>query len=146
MIRVQSDAFDPGEEISHLARAGEVGAIATFVGLVRDEGGTLFALTLEHYPGMTERALSLLEAEARGRWSLFDVRIVHRVGRMMPGEIIVFVGVAARHRVEAFAACEFLIDRLKTDAPFWKFEEGNEGGRWVDAHQTDNVRADRWRR
>ncbi|MBJ7533211.1 molybdenum cofactor biosynthesis protein MoaE [Rhodomicrobium vannielii ATCC 17100] len=145
MIRVQTDIFDPGEEIAHLAHAAGVGAVATFVGLVRDEGGTLSALTLEHYPGMTERALGALEDEARGRWSVGDIRIVHRVGRMLPGEVIVFVGVAARHRAEAFAACEFLIDRLKTDAPFWKFEEGSEGGRWVYAHQTDDVRAERWR-
>jgi molybdopterin synthase catalytic subunit len=145
MIRVQTDLFDPGEEIAHLARAAGTGAIATFVGLVRDEGGTLSALTLEHYPGMTERALAALEDEARGRWSVGDIRIVHRVGRMLPGAVIVFVGVAARHRADAFAACEFLIDRLKTDAPFWKFEEGSEGGRWVDAHQTDDVRAERWR-
>ncbi|ADP70027.1 molybdopterin biosynthesis MoaE protein [Rhodomicrobium vannielii ATCC 17100] len=145
MIRVQTDIFDPGEEMAHLGRAAGTGAIATFVGLVRDEGGTLSALTLEHYPGMTERALAALAEEARGRWSVRDIRIVHRVGRMLPGEVIVFVGVAARHRADAFAACEFLIDRLKTDAPFWKFEERREGGRWVDAHQTDDVRAERWR-
>ncbi|KAI94005.1 molybdenum cofactor biosynthesis protein MoaE [Rhodomicrobium udaipurense JA643] len=145
MIRVQTDIFDPGEEMARLGRAAGTGAIATFVGLVRDEGGMLSALTLEHYPGMTERALAALAEEARGRWSVGDIRIVHRVGRMLPGEVIVFVGVAARHRAEAFAACEFLIDRLKTDAPLWKFEEGSEGGRWVDAHQTDNVRAERWR-
>jgi len=145
MIRVQTEAFDPGEEIAQLARITGAGAVATFIGLVRDEGGTLAALTLEHYPGMVERELAALEAEARARWRLAEVRVVHRVGRMIPGEVIVFVGVAARHRAEAFAACEFLVDQLKTTAPFWKFEERTEGGHWVEAREGDDARADRWR-
>ncbi|MBT3070622.1 molybdenum cofactor biosynthesis protein MoaE [Rhodomicrobium sp. Az07] len=145
MIRVQTGIVDPGEEIGQLARAAGAGAVTTFVGVVRDEGGALLALTLEHYPGMTERALEALEAEARARWPVGDIRIVHRVGRMVPGDVIVFVGVSAIHRAEAFAACEFLIDRLKTDAPFWKFEEGREGARWVDARDGDDARAKRWR-
>ena len=123
---------------------GGAGAIATFTGLVRDDGGVT-TLELEHYPGMTERALTALGEDARARWSLDAVTIVHRVGPMAPGERIVFVGTAAPHRGAALESCAFLIDRLKTDAPFWKREARGEGARWVDARASDDAAADRWR-
>ena len=127
--------------------APSIGAIVTFVGLVRADGetGPVWAMTLEHYPGMTERMLAGLEKEARSRWPLQDVRIVHRVGRLEPGEPIVFVAAASAHRAAAFEGCAFLIDGLKTDAPFWKLEEGPSGSHWVAARDADRDRADHWR-
>ncbi|WP_028874459.1 molybdenum cofactor biosynthesis protein MoaE [Tepidiphilus margaritifer] len=142
-VRVQVEDFDAGAEGERLQRVSpEVGAVVSFVGTVR--GGEVRAMTLEHYPGMTEKSLEALVEEARRRWSLVAATVIHRVGRLMPGERIVFVGVASRHRSEAFAACEFLIDRLKTEAPFWKKEETNDSTRWVEAKEGDEARARRW--
>lgn len=142
-VRVQTEDFDPGAELAALTagRSG-VGGVVSFVGLVRDmaEGAPVEAMTLEHYPGMTERKLAEAEAEARARWPLEAVRIVHRFGRLEPGERIVLVAAAATHRDAAFAACAFLMDWLKTDAPFWKLEEGPAGARWVSAKDSDAVR------
>lgn len=146
-VSVREADFDVAEETAALSRDQlSVGAVATFVGLVRDvhEGTGVSAMTLEHYPGMTERALDEIVAEARERWTLDAVRVVHRVGRLEPGDRIVFVGVASAHRGEAFAACEFVMDYLKTRAPFWKREETPEGARWVDARDSDDSAAARW--
>ena len=147
-IRVQNDAFDLGAEIDAM-RAGrtDIGAIASFVGLARDlnEGSGVAAMTLEHYPGMTEKALAALVEEASSRWTLLDVSVIHRVGRLLPGDPIVLVAVASSHRGEAFAACEFIMDFLKTRAPFWKKEETPQGERWVEARATDDAAAERWR-
>lgn len=146
-VAIQQDDFDVGAETTVLhACDSEVGAVASFVGLVRQDpqGGGVIAMTLEHYPGMTEKALAAIEAEAIARWGLLGVRIVHRVGRLLPGAQIVFVGVAAPHRGAAFAACEFIMDYLKTRAPFWKKEETPEGAHWVDARESDTAAADRW--
>ncbi|WP_137936402.1 molybdopterin synthase catalytic subunit MoaE [Chitinivorax sp. B] len=146
-IRVQTADFDVGAELAAL-RAGNpaIGAVAMFVGLVRDvnESATVGGMTLEHYPGMTEKSLGDIVTLARQRWSLQAVRVVHRVGALLPLDQIVFVGVASAHRGEAFAACEFIMDFLKTRAPFWKLEQTAEGPRWVDARDTDNQAADRW--
>jgi molybdopterin synthase catalytic subunit len=144
-ISVQLEDFDCGAEIAALGAAG-VGAVASFVGLVRGGSGDdrVLAMSLEHYPGMTERALEEILVEARRRWTLHGVRVIHRVGRLLAGEQIVFVGVAAAHRGEAFAACEFIMDFLKTRAPFWKKEETAQGARWVDARESDDLAAQRW--
>ena len=146
-ITVQEADFDAGVEIAALT-AGDLsaGAVASFVGLVRGgagEGGVA-AMTLEHYPGMTEKALSEIVAEAKRRWRLLSVRVIHRVGRLIPGDRIVFVAVSSSHRGEAFAACEFIMDYLKTRAPFWKKEETGEGDRWVDARESDDRAVSRW--
>ncbi|MEQ8968409.1 MAG: molybdenum cofactor biosynthesis protein MoaE [Azospirillaceae bacterium] len=147
-VRVQSEPFDPGAEVAAVTSGrADVGGVATFLGLVRDsfDGVPLVAMTLEHYPGMTERMLGEIEAEARRRWpAVLDVRIVHRYGRLEPGAPIVHVTVAAAHRREAFEACEFLVDWLKTRAPFWKLEETVEGAHWVEAKATDDDAAARW--
>lgn len=141
MIRVGPADFDPGAEIAAL---GEAGAVASFIGQVRGGGG-LVALTLEHYPAMTDAALNVIAGEALSRWDLSAVRIVHRTGRLPPGARIVFVGVAAPHRAAALEACAFLIDALKTRAPFWKREEFADGsGRWVEAREGDEAAAARW--
>lgn len=148
-VSVQSEDFDPGVETDALSSGRrDVGAIATFTGLVRDanDGSGVAAMTLEHYPGMTEAALAEIVAEAEGRWPLLGVRVIHRFGRLEPGARIVFVGVASAHRGAAFAACEFIMDYLKTRAPFWKKEETPEGGRWVDAREIDDHAAERWGR
>jgi len=144
MIRVQAEDFDPGAEIAALS-AGDtaIGAVASFVGLVRGDDD-LIAMTLEHYPGMTERQLAAIEEEARSRWKLIDVTIIHRYGRLLPGERIVLVAVSSSHRPDAFAACEFLMDWLKTKAPFWKLEERPDQQQWVEAKSADDSRADRW--
>jgi len=147
VIRVQEDDFDIGAELERLtAAAGGAGAVSCFVGLVRDFSGgeTVSAMTLEHYPGMTERQLGKIEAEARERWPLDAVLIVHRYGRLEPGDRIVLVATASAHRKAAIDACSFLIDWLKTRAPFWKLEETPEGGRWVDADPEDTVAEERW--
>ena len=147
MIRVQAEALDPWAELAGFARGrADVGGLASFVGLVRDQhgGDRVSAMTLEHYPGMTERQLAALEAEARRRWDLLDCLIVHRVGRMLPAEPIVLVATASAHRREALDACAFLIDWLKTKAPFWKLEETPEGERWVEARANDDAAAARW--
>ncbi len=148
MIRVQEADFDVGAELAGLA-AGDrsVGGIACFVGLVREmaEGAPVSAMTLEHYPGMTERMLEEIEAEARRRWPLADCLVIHRHGRLEPGERIVLVATASAHRGAALEACQFLIDWLKTKAPFWKMEEAPSGeARWVEARESDDRAADRW--
>lgn len=146
-VSVQETDFDVGAEIAALsAGRRDVGAVASFVGLVREanDGSELSAMTLEHYPGMTERALEDIVAEARARWSLLALRVIHRYGRLEPADRIVFVGVAGAHRGESFAACEFIMDYLKTRAPFWKREETPAGSRWVDARETDDSAAARW--
>ncbi len=147
-IRVQTKVFDLGKEVEAL-RAGrlDVGAVASFVGYARDinDGRGVTAMTLEHYPGMTEKALAALAAEAAARWTLIDTTLIHRIGRLLPGEPIVLVAVASRHRGDAFAACEYLMDALKTRAPFWKKEETPEGERWIDARASDEAAASRWK-
>lgn len=147
MIKVQEQAFDVGAEYAALkgARTG-VGGFALFVGSVRDisEGKDVSAMTLEHYPGMTEKALVEIETEARARWPLDDVLIIHRHGTLRPGDDIVLVITASAHRDAAFAACQFLMDWLKTKAPFWKLEASETGARWVDAKASDDAAASRW--
>ena len=146
-IVVRSEAFDLGAEVAAMSQGRtDIGAIASFVGLARDlnEGSGVTAMTLEHYPGMTEKALAALVDEARARWTLLDVSVIHRVGRLLPGDPIVLVAVAGQHRGEAFAACEFIMDTLKTQAPFWKKEETPQGERWVEARASDDASAARW--
>ncbi|MFA7279497.1 MAG: molybdenum cofactor biosynthesis protein MoaE [Sterolibacterium sp.] len=154
-VSVQSAAFDIGSEMAELTKnLHGIGAVASFVGLVRDmhevdgasasTSASVEAMTLEHYPGMTERALEEIVAAAKGRWDLIAVRVIHRYGRLAPGEGIVLVIVASAHRGEAFAACEFIMDFLKTRAPFWKKEESTEGGRWVAARDEDESATARW--
>lgn len=147
MIRVQREDFDVGAELDALTRGKTtIGGVTSFVGLVRDVAGDerITAMTLEHYPGMTERELEAIEDEARRRWPLDAVLIVHRYGRLEPGERIVLVAAASAHREAAFAACHFLVDWLKTKAPFWKLEETPQGARWVDAQASDEAAAERW--
>jgi molybdopterin synthase catalytic subunit len=146
MIRIQEQAFDVGAELAALtAGRSDIGAVASFVGLVRDVADTpITAMTLEHYPGMTEAKLAEIEAEANARWPLQASLIVHRYGRMLPGEPIVLVATASSHRAAALQSCAFLIDWLKTRAPFWKLEETPESSRWVEARSTDDEAADRW--
>ena len=149
MIRVQAELFDPAMELAGFARGRtDVGGVASFIGLVRDEHGgePVAAMTLEHYPGMTERQLAAIEAEARERWPLLDALVIHRYGRMLPGEPIVLVATASAHRAAALEACAFLIDWLKTRAPFWKLEESGQGERWVEARASDEAAARRWDR
>ena len=148
MIRVQAEPLEVAAELARFGRGRhDIGAVATFLGLVRDEHGgeAVHAMTLEHYPGMTERALADIEAEARRRWPLQDCLVIHRFGRMLPGEPIVLVATASAHRHAALDACAFLIDWLKTRAPFWKLEETAAGERWVEARASDDLAADRWR-
>ncbi|MEW6313315.1 MAG: molybdopterin synthase catalytic subunit MoaE [Pseudomonadota bacterium] len=146
-VRVQSEDFDVGQELDRL-RAGNpnVGALASFIGLMRDinDGEVVSAMTLEHYPGMTERALEKIVAQARQRWDVIDILVVHRVGPLRPQDRIVLVAAAAVHREPAFRACEFVIDYLKTQAPFWKKEQTRDGGRWVEARDSDAQAAGRW--
>jgi molybdopterin synthase catalytic subunit len=148
MIRVQEQAFDVGAELAALtAGRSDIGAVASFVGLVRDVADApITAITLEHYPGMTEAKLAEIEAEANARWPLQASLIVHRYGRMLPGEPIVLVATASSHRAAALESCAFLIDWLKTRAPFWKLEETREASRWVEARSTDDEAAARWQR
>lgn len=148
-VRVQEADFDVGAELAAL-RAGDarVGALASFLGLVRDlnDGASVSEMTLEHYPGMTEKALEEIVVEAKGRWDIYDALVVHRVGPLKPCDQIVLVAVTSAHRGEAFAACEFIMDYLKTRAPFWKREATPDGGRWVDARETDDSAAARWQK
>ncbi len=149
MIKVQEAAFDVGAEVQALTSGRtDIGAVASFVGLVRDLAGdqTITAMTLEHYPGMTERKLAEVEAEANRRWSLQASLIVHRYGRMLPGEPIVLVATASAHRTAALESCAFLIDWLKTKAPFWKLEETAAASQWVEARAADDRAAERWER
>ena len=147
MIRVQDKPFDIAGEIATIKDANtKIGGIACFVGTVREltGGAAISAMTLEHYPGMTEKALEDIEREALDRWPLEGTLIVHRYGRLEPGDDIVLVIAAAAHRQDAFDACQFLIDWLKTKAPFWKSEAGSDGDTWVEARETDDEAADRW--
>ena len=139
-ISVQREDFDAGAEIRALSGDPKIGAIASFVGLVRD-----VAMTLEHYAGMTERAIEKIVEEAKGRWQVMDCTVIHRYGALQPGEQIVLVAVASAHRGDAFAACEFIMDYLKTQAPFWKKEQTAEGARWVEAKTSDDKAAERWK-
>jgi len=138
-ISVQRDDFDSGLEIKNLSGDGKVGAIASFVGLVRE-----VPMTLEHYAGMTEREIAKIVEEARTRWKLRDATVIYRHGELQPGDQIVLVAVASAHRGDAFAACEFIMDYLKTRAPFWKKEHRGEGARWVEARSSDDAAAGRW--
>lgn len=147
-VSVQTADFDVGAELAALqAGRTDIGALASFVGLVRDThaGESIAGMTLEHYPGMTERSLREIVDAARARWRLLGVRVIHRVGPLRPGERIVLVVVASAHRGESFAACEFVMDYLKTRAPFWKREETGSGARWVDARDADDAAAARWK-
>lgn len=146
-VRVQQQAFDPEREQRALReRVPGCGAVVSFVGLLRDwsQGQTVTAMTLEHYPGMTEKVLRQLLEEARARWALGGARILHRVGSLRPSDAIVLVVTASVHRADAFRACEFLIDALKTQAPFWKCELTSDGPRWVQARARDRLAAERW--
>ncbi|MBK1698913.1 molybdenum cofactor biosynthesis protein MoaE [Rhodovibrio salinarum] len=157
MIRVQREDFDVGTELAALTQDNPgVGGMCSFVGLVRDlhpdartpgaesGEGRVTAMTLEHYPGMTEKMLERIDAEAHRRWPIEASLVIHRFGRMEPGERIVLVATASAHRQAAFDSCQFLIDWLKTKAPFWKLEETPDGGRWVDARDSDDTAASRW--
>ncbi len=149
MIKVQEAPFDVGQEYT-LLKAGrtDIGAVALFIGTVRDmsDGETVSSMTLEHYPGMTEKALGDIEAEARGRWPIADCLVIHRYGVLAAGEDIVLVITTSAHREVAFAACEFLMDWLKTKAPFWKLEEGGGQARWVNAKASDDQAAEKWKK
>ena len=148
-VRVQEADFDLGAELLALRAAdARVGALASFLGLVRDmnDGASVAEMTLEHYPGMTEKALDAIVAEAKGRWGIYDALVIHRVGPLKPCDQIVLVAVTSAHRGEAFAACEFIMDYLKTRAPFWKREATPEGARWVDARDADDSAAARWQK
>jgi len=144
-IRVQSEAFDPGAETNAFtARAEGAGAVVTFSGIVRGEAGRLAGMTIEHYPGMTEKALTSHAEEAVRRFALTDTLIIHRYGDLAPGEVIMMVATAAPHRKDAFDAAEFLMDYLKSRAPFWKKETGADGGTWVAARDEDEAALRRW--
>jgi molybdopterin synthase catalytic subunit len=144
-VRVQTEDFDVGAE-SRALQGPAVGAIALFVGTVRSlsEDDDVTAMTLEHYPGMTEQEITRIETEARDRWPLIDVTIIHRIGRLVAGEQIVLVAVSSAHRQAAFDAAQYIMDFLKTDAPFWKAEERGDKISWVDARQSDNDAHKRW--
>jgi molybdopterin synthase catalytic subunit len=146
-VRIQTGDFDVAREIAAL-RAGDarVGAVAAFVGLVRDinDAAVVSTLTLEHYPGMTEKALARIVDEAKSRWNVYEALVIHRVGELKPTDQIVLVVVTGAHRGEAFAACEFIMDYLKTRAPFWKKERTPAGERWVEARTSDDEKAARW--
>ena len=146
-IRIQENDFDVSAEIAALRKGDpRVGAVVTFVGTVRDinDGSQVKGLTLEHYPGMTEKALQEILDQAKARWDIYQTLVIHRVGRLLPEEQIVLVVVTSAHRGEAFAACEFIMDYLKTAAPFWKKEDTPAGARWVDARMTDDAAMARW--
>ncbi len=146
-VRVQEQDFDVSAELALMRRGNpKIGAIASFVGVVRDinEGDSVATMTLEHYPGMTEKAITEIIDQARGRWEVLDALVVHRIGTLKPTDQIVLVIVASTHRGDAFAACEFIMDFLKTQAPFWKKEITPNGARWVDARVTDSRAAERW--
>ena len=139
-VRVQREDFDVGAELDALARGNtDVGAVASFVGIVRD-----MPMTLEHYPGMTEKAIEGMVDEARRRFDIYGARVVHRVGKLLPGDQIVLVAVTSAHRGQSFQACEFLMDYLKTQAPFWKKESTPQGAQWVDARVSDDEALRRW--
>ena len=139
-ISVQREDFDLGAEVRTLSHGTGIGAIASFVGVVRD-----VPMTLEHYPGMTEKALHKIAEEAKARWNVIDCAVIHRYGALQPGEQIVMVAVASAHRADAFEACEFMMDYLKTRAPFWKKERRAGGETWVEARSSDDLAAQRWK-
>lgn len=151
-VRVQTEDFNVGEELEHLRRDASgawdtrVGAVASFIGTVRDmnEGSSVSGLTLEHYPGMTESSIEAIIDQAESRWPLYSVRVLHRVGPMLPADQIVFVGVSSAHREAALEACAFIMDYLKTQAPFWKKESTPDGHRWVDARASDEQALQKW--
>jgi len=148
-VRVQTEDFDLSTEVAQLRRhSPKVGAVVTFIGMVRDlnEGEQVAEMELEHYPGMTEKALQDIVDQAKSRWEIFDALVIHRVGPMKPLEQIVLVAVTSAHRGEAFDACEFIIDYLKTQAPFWKKEQTPSGARWVDARVSDDEAMAKWDR
>ena len=148
VIRIQREDFDPQAEADALTKGRhDVGALTTFTGFCRHEEGTLSALELEHYPGMAEKELQRIVDDARARWPVQGITVLHRYGPIMPGERIVFVAVSGGHRGEAFAACEFIMDFLKTSAPFWKREHKVDGshGEWVDAKDADDQARERWK-
>jgi molybdopterin synthase catalytic subunit len=146
-VRIQHEDFDAGAEIARL-RAGDprVGAVASFVGVARDrnDGAAVSSLVLEHYPGMTEKAIEAIVKQAKARWSVFEILVIHRIGELQPLDQIVLVVVTSSHRGDAFAACEFVMDYLKTEAPFWKKESTPAGQRWVDARESDEAARGRW--
>lgn len=147
MVRVQLEDFDAGAEITRMRMARpDTGAVAAFIGQVRDlnEGAEISGMTLEHYPGMTEKALEAIVDQARQRWNIFDALVIHRIGALKPLDQIVLVVVSGAHRGEAFSACEFIMDYLKTEAPFWKKERTETGDRWVDARSSDDTAKQRW--
>ena len=146
-IRVQTTDFDLNAELAQLRQGNPgIGAVVSFVGLVRDinDGQNISGMELEHYPGMTEKALEQIVVQAQARWGLINTLVIHRVGSLQPLDQIVLVAVATRHRGDAFAACEFIMDYLKTQAPFWKKEQTPEGSRWVDARETDDLALQKW--
>jgi len=144
-VAVQAEAFDYGAESAAFAAAAEgAGAVVTFLGVVRDNGGALTAMEIEHYPGMTEKAIAGIVDQAAGRWPLTDALVIHRHGRLAPGEAIMMVATASRHRAAAFAAADFLMDYLKSRAPFWKKEIGADGAEWVAATEADEAALGRW--
>jgi molybdopterin synthase catalytic subunit len=147
MVRVQFEDFDAGAEIARMRLARpDTGAVAAFIGQVRDlsEGAEVSGMTLEHYPGMTEKALEAIVDQARQRWNIFDALVIHRIGALKPLDQIVLVVVSGAHRGEAFSACEFIMDYLKTEAPFWKKELTETGDRWVEARSSDDTAKQRW--
>lgn len=147
MIRVQHEDFDAGAEITRMRLARpDTGAVVAFIGQVRDlnEDAAVSSMTLEHYPGMTEKALEAIVEQAKVRWDIFDALVIHRIGALSPLDQIVLVVVSGAHRGEAFSACEFIMDYLKTEAPFWKKEQTEIGERWVEARATDDIAKQRW--
>lgn len=140
-ISVQSEDFDLGLEVLEIQQDNRIGAVASFVGQVRE-----VPMTLEHYPGMTENAIKKIVEEARSQWQIMDYTVIHRYGELQPNDQIVLVAVASSHRGDAFAACQFIMDYLKTQAPFWKKEHHPDGARWVDARESDDESAERWRK
>ena len=146
-VRIQQEDFDVSREIAQLRNANpQIGAVASFIGVVRDlnDGSTVATMTLEHYPGMTEKAIDKIIVEAKGRWQVYDALVIHRIGTLAPLDQIVLVVVTSAHRGDAFAACEFIMDYLKTQAPFWKKEQTPDGARWVEARASDDKAAERW--
>lgn len=147
MVRIQFEDFDAGAEITRMRQARrDTGAVAAFIGQVRDlnEGAEVSGMTLEHYPGMTEKALEAIVDQAKQRWNIFDALVIHRIGALKPLDQIVLVVVSGAHRGEAFSACEFIMDYLKTEAPFWKKERTETGDRWVEARSSDDTAKQRW--
>jgi molybdopterin synthase catalytic subunit len=140
-ISVQKEDFDLGLEVLEIQQDNRIGAVASFVGQVRD-----VPMTLEHYPGMTENAIKKIVEEARAQWQIMDCIVIHRYGELQPNDQIVLVAIASSHRADAFAACQFIMDYLKTQAPFWKKEHHPEGARWVNALESDDQAAERWRK